>query len=49
LISRDGDEEARFIDDNTYNGRFERLIQSSVPDYNAGLEDFKARLRPYSE
>lgn len=49
LISRNGNYDARFIEDYAYNGRFETLIQSTLPDYNAALKDFESRIRPYSE
>jgi TPR repeat protein len=49
LISRAADQSARSIEDYAYNGRFETLIQSTTPDFEAAKEDFSNRIRPYSE
>ncbi|MGI9353437.1 MAG: tetratricopeptide repeat protein [Rhizobiaceae bacterium] len=49
LMSKSADQMGKSIEDYTYNGRFETLIQSTEPDYQAALKDFSGRIRPYSE
>lgn len=49
LLARSADQFAKSIEDYAYNGRFETLVQSTEPDYQAALRDFSDRIRPYSE
>lgn len=49
LRSKSGHILAKSIEDYAYNGRFESLIQRTLPDYNAAMQNFRARIKPFDE
>jgi TPR repeat protein len=49
IRTRGGHVSARSIEDYAYSGRFETLIQQTLPTYNAALQDFRKRIKPSTE
>jgi TPR repeat protein len=49
LRTKGADISARNIEDYAYNGNFETLIEKTLPDYNAALNNFRKRIKPFTE